>query len=76
LLVISPFAKQNYVDNTRTDQASITKFIEDNWRLGRIGNGSNDASSGSLDNMFNFFRPDFRPVILDPKTGAVVNQRW
>ena len=76
LLVISPFAKQNYVDNTRTDQSSITKFIEDNWRLGRIGGGSFDASAGTLDHMFNFFRPDFRPVILDPKTGAVVNQHW
>jgi phospholipase C len=76
LLVISPFAKQNYVDNTRTDQSSITKFIEDNWRLGSIGGGSFDKSSGTLDHMFNFFRPNFRPVILDPKTGAVVNQRY
>jgi phospholipase C len=77
LLVISPYSKQNYVDNTRTDQASVIKFIEDNWRLPRIGNGSNDASSGTLDNMFAFNRwPDTRPVILNTKTGAVVNQRW
>jgi phospholipase C len=73
LLVISPFSKRNYVDNTVTDQASITKFIEDNWRLGRIP-GSADAIAGSLDHMFDFDRwPNTKPLILDTKTGAVVS---
>jgi hypothetical protein len=27
-------------------------------------------SSGSLDNMFNWDHPDFRPLILNPATGA------
>src|SRR5580658_10045998 len=40
LLVISPWAKQNFVDHTVTDQTSVLLFIEDNWSLGRIGNGS------------------------------------
>ena len=39
LLVISPWAKQNYVDHTFTTQTSITRFIEDNWSLGQIGGG-------------------------------------
>ena len=74
LLVISPYSKRNYVDNTLTDQSSITKFIEDNWRLGRIGDGSDDAIAGSLNNMFNFEQwPDTKPLILDTKTGAVVS---
>ena len=47
LLVISPWAKQNYVDNTFTDQASIPKFIEDNWSLGRIGKGVRRCGSGN-----------------------------
>ena len=34
LLVISPFAKQHYVDHRVTDQSSILRFIEDNWELG------------------------------------------
>ena len=34
LLVISPWARANFVDDTLTDQASIIRFIEDNWRLG------------------------------------------
>src|SRR5262249_35366793 len=46
LLVISPFAKRNVVDNTLTDQSSVLRFIEDNWQLGRIGNQSFDAIAG------------------------------
>src|ERR1700754_2162970 len=54
LLVISPYAKVNYVDHALTDQTSILKFIEDNWSLGRIGDQSFDARAGSLGNMFDF----------------------
>ena len=32
-LVISPYAKMNYVDHSIIDQASILRFIEDNWNL-------------------------------------------
>lgn len=35
LLIISPFAKTNFVDHSITDQSSILRFIEDNWGLGR-----------------------------------------
>lgn len=31
LLVISPYAKVNFVDHTITDQSSILRFVEDNW---------------------------------------------
>lgn len=74
LIVISPFAKQNYVDSTQTDQSSILRFIEDNWNLGRIGDQSMDAVAGSLLNLFNFSGPAAPPVFLDPATGLVVNQ--
>lgn len=30
LVVISPYAKQNYVDHTMIAQASVVRFIEDN----------------------------------------------
>ena len=73
LLVISPWAKTNFVDNTLTNQASITKFVEDNWGLPSI-TGSADASSGSLDNMFDFSQNGVGhgargPLFLDPVTG-------
>jgi len=54
LLVISPYARSNYVDNTITDQTSVLKFIEDNWKTGQIGDGSFDALAGSLNGMFDF----------------------
>jgi phospholipase C len=54
-LVISPWAKVNFVDDTLITQASVVKFIEDNWlNSQRIGQGSFDASAGSIVNMFNF----------------------
>lgn len=75
MLVISPYARQNYVDHTVTDQTSIIRFIEDNWLGGqRIGNGSFDALAGSLNTMFNFKNPSNRGMyILDPTTGEVAN---
>ncbi|GIH19287.1 phospholipase C [Rugosimonospora africana] len=72
LLVVSPYSKTNFVDHSVTNQASILRFIEDNWKTGRVGDGSFDASSGTLNNLFNFHqKPNTKPVLLDPKTGAV-----
>ena len=53
LLVVSPYAKSNYVDHTLTDQSSILKFIEDNWLGGqRIqAGGSFDTIAGTIENM-------------------------
>lgn len=73
LLVISPFAKQNFVDHSVTDQSSILRFIEDNWNLGRIGNQSFDALAGPLDNMFSFKGPDNDKLILNDQTGEPVH---
>jgi phospholipase C len=70
LLVISPWAKKNFVDHTITDQSSITREIEDNWLGGeRLGGGSFDAIAGSLQNMFNFKQIPLRTLILNPSTG-------
>jgi phospholipase C len=76
LLVISPYAKSNFVDHTLTDQSSITKFIQDNWALPQIS-GSAATVAGSLDNMFDFSGPTAgsTPVVyLDPATGLVTDQ--
>jgi phospholipase C len=74
MLVISPWAQANYVDNTFTIQTSIIRFVEDNWNLGRIGGGSFDAIAGTIDNMFNFANPSGPPPnpnkpILSTVTG-------
>jgi phospholipase C len=54
LLAISPYSKVNFVDHHVTEQASILKFVEDNWGTGRIGDASFDARAGSLTSMFDF----------------------
>jgi phospholipase C len=70
LLVISPWAKHNYVDHTLTDQSSILKFVEDNWSLPRIS-GSYDAIAGTLNHMFSFggLHGHNTQLFLDPTTG-------
>jgi phospholipase C len=73
LLVISPFARQNAVDHTVTDQSSIIRFVEDNWSLPRIGSGSADALAGALSGLFDFTTPHDARLFLDPVTGQPVS---
>jgi len=70
-ILISPYAKVNYVDSTPITQASVIRFIEDNWLNGqRLGGGSDDAIAGSIMGMFDFTaQPHTTAVFIDPKTG-------
>ncbi|MFM0197824.1 alkaline phosphatase family protein [Paraburkholderia strydomiana] len=73
-IVISPWAKVNYVDHTPITQASVVRFIEDNW-LGsqRLGGGSFEATAGSILGFFNFSGSGNNPtVFVDPNRGLVV----
>ena len=75
LLVISPYAKENYVSHALTDQTSILRFIEDNWLRGeRVSDLSFDRIAGSLEDMFDFGKANARRVILDPRTGQRLQQ--
>jgi len=71
LLVISPWARSNYVDHSLTDQTSILRFVEDNWLGGaRLGGGSFDSIAGSIDGMFDFGGgPNAGKLKLDENTG-------
>jgi phospholipase C len=74
LLVISPWARPNYVDHALTVQTSIMQFIEDNWSLGTAGGGSFDSmtSLDKITNMFDFSGASPKnatPLILSPTTG-------
>ena len=82
-LVISPWAKENYVDHTVIDQSSVIAFIEKNWNLGYIdgpaapalGTGSADRYAGSITSMFDFEdQPHSGSLILDPITGTLVSE--
>jgi phospholipase C len=73
-LVVSPWTRTNHVDHTPISQASVVRFIEDNWLHGkRLGGGSFDATAGSLAGLFDFGtgRPAAK-LFLDPKTGEVL----
>jgi phospholipase C len=75
LLVISPWARRNFVDGTVTDQTSILRFVEDNWLGGtRIRQGSFDTITNSIEGMFDFDQLPFNavPFMLDPNTGEPV----
>jgi phospholipase C len=79
MLVISPWARTNFVDHDLSDQASIINFVEYNWHLPGIA-GSFDRVLGPLDRkegvrfdlggMFDFGSPpNTTPYILNPVTG-------
>ena len=67
-LVVSPWAKSNYVDNLLIDQSSVVKFIEYNWNVPAMGNGAADNAAGSILSMFDFHEYNF-PLFLNPTTG-------
>ena len=71
LIVVSPYARQNFVDHSVTDQSSIIRFVEDNWLSGqRIGQGSFDSLANSITQMFNFNKIRSNGVLfLNPNTG-------
>ncbi len=75
LMIISPWAKTNYVDHSVTDQTSVIRFIEDNWLHGkRIGQGSYDGIAHPMGNMLVDFSshrtpPNSAKYLLDPTTG-------
>jgi phospholipase C len=76
LLVISPWARPNFVDHSVTDQTSVIRFIEDNWLGGqRLPDGSFDALAGPLNQMFNFAKPaNPGTLCLNPLTGETQNK--
>ncbi|HEY4047013.1 MAG TPA: alkaline phosphatase family protein [Acidobacteriaceae bacterium] len=80
-LLVSPYAKRNYVDHSLNDTTSILRFIEYNWGLGTIGDPQSFdvLASGTLLGMFDFDdkhgddrREESRKLVLDPTTGQVV----
>jgi phospholipase C len=77
LVVISPWAKHNFVNHNVMDFTSIIRFVEDNWLGGqRIPGGSFDSFANSLNGMFDFDHDggDNDRLFLDPSTGQVLNE--
>ena len=79
MMVVSPYARQGFVDHTYTDHVSILKFIEANWGLRPLTSYSEDnlpnatpgqyvprvrPAIGNLMTMFNFQNPNFGTIKL------------
>jgi phospholipase C len=74
MLIISTFAKVNYVEIQIMDQTSILRFIEDNWLLGRMGDQSFDERAGPILNMFNVTDGhDANKLFLDSSDGTIIH---
>ncbi|MCI0353192.1 MAG: alkaline phosphatase family protein [Acidobacteriales bacterium] len=54
MMVVSPFAKRNYISHVQMDPVSILKFIQWNWQLPSLNTRNNNAASGDLRDMFTF----------------------
>ena len=61
-LVISPYAKENYVSETQLSHLSLIHFIEYNWQLAPLN--QNVASSNLMLDFFDFNTPPRPPIIL------------
>ena len=84
--VVSPYARQGFVDHTYTDHVSILKFIEANWGLKPLTSYSEDnmpnatpgayvpkvrPAIGNLMTMFNFQDPHFGTIKLPVRPWSV-----
>lgn len=54
-LVISPYAKQGFIDSTLNDHTSILKFIENRFGLSPLS--TRDAAASGLEEAFDFAKP-------------------
>ncbi len=67
LLVISPYAKEGFIDHTRGEFSSVLRFIEDNWGLSQLTH--RDRNADNLSEAFDFTQvprpPDPQPLRPD-----------
>lgn len=75
-LVISSYAKSNFISHKVSDQSSVLKFIEDNWKTGEIpdtlGQQSFDDKAGAISDMFDFGNHGNTPKVCLNAAGQVV----
>ncbi len=71
-LVVSPWAKQNYIDHTYIDQTSIMRFIEDNWNSAPARQPLLRLDAGDMQGVFDFAHATGQApkLTLDAPTGA------
>lgn len=70
-ILVSPYAKRNYVDHTTLDFTSILKFIEQNWRVPALA--ERDRRAKSLVGAFDFAQPPRPPAFTAAHDVVVVD---
>ena len=65
LVVVSPYAKQGYVDHTYADHVSLLKFIEKIWNLPAVSARSRDNLPNPIASDDDPYRPINGPAIGD-----------
>ncbi len=68
-LLISPYAKQGFVDHTQLDHTSGLKFIEDNWGVAPLA--QRDAAANDFMSAFDFSSEARSPVFVRYTTASV-----
>jgi phospholipase C len=63
LIVISPYAKQNYISHAQGEFASFDKFIEENWNIPNLGQRDSLAQTSDLMDFFNWNQQPRAPFI-------------
>jgi phospholipase C len=71
-LLVSPYAKQGYIDSTLLDYTSALKFIEENWGLEPLS--ARDADANNFLNAFDFSQ-QLRPAEFIPFERQVEEAR-
>jgi len=63
MIVVSPYVRAGTISHTQYEFGSIIRFVEDNWKLGRIPM-STDRRAQSIVDLFNFAgrRRKFKPI--------------
>jgi phospholipase C len=54
-LLVSPYSRRGVVDHAVRDHTAVLRFVEDNWRLPRLG--ARDTASAGLASAFDFGAP-------------------
>ena len=65
LIVISPYARHNYISHQQGEFASFDKFIEKNWGLPSLGQRDALSTTSDLTDFFDWSQTPQSPLILN-----------
>ncbi len=72
-LIISPWAKSNYIDHTEYEFGSLLRFAEENFNLPTLG--ARDLTANSIMNSFNFSQTPL-PNLIEPANFVAEQQNY